>query len=64
MSFMPSPGSFVRLADGSLGIISSVTPKGDDDRVLTVTHGEIPVTVDDIAEILWENELNQQAGQA
>ena len=34
MSFMPSVGTVVRLADGRVGVVSAVSSDGGDDRML------------------------------
>jgi hypothetical protein len=34
MSFMPNVGTVVRLKDGRVGVVSSVSPLGDNDRIL------------------------------
>ena len=34
VSFMPNVGTVVRLKDGRVGVVSSFTPAGDDDRIL------------------------------
>lgn len=34
MSFLPSVGTVVRLDDGRVGVVSNLTPLGDDDRIL------------------------------
>jgi len=56
VSFMPSPGSKVRLLNGRIAIVVKVTPDGRDDRVRTEHGHEERVTLDDIAEIIEEVE--------
>lgn len=60
---MPNIGSHVVLTSGEFGVVSNVTPKGDDDRVKVVRewHGvpiekEIRVTAWQIRELLYEPE--------
>lgn len=55
MSFMPSQGAVVRLADGRIGVITKTTPLGDDDRVMVGTEEE-PITINQIHEIISEPE--------
>lgn len=63
MSFMPSPGSIVRLTSGEIGTVVKVTPDGKDDRVTVIREmwgrskaKEVRITVDQIAEIIKEVE--------
>lgn len=55
MSFLPSPGSVVRLNDGRIGIVTKLTPLGDDDRVW-VGAEEVSVTYRDIDELIHDSE--------
>lgn len=68
MSFMPSPPAVVRLNDGRVGVMDTVTPNGRGDKVLieevdwdketktfkTVKAYLIPITSNDIHDIIWE----------
>jgi len=54
MSFMPSPGTRVRLRDGRDGIVTKVTPDGGDDRVRLDDGSERRVTAWDIDEIIGD----------
>lgn len=54
MSFMPAVGSEVVLKDGRPGVVTKVSPLGDDDRVRIIRGPEVVVTAWDIAEILSE----------
>jgi hypothetical protein len=54
MSFMPSPGTRVRLRDGHAGVVTKVTPSGDDDRVRLDDGNERRVSAWDIDEILGD----------
>ena len=57
MSFMPSPGTKVRMRDGRHAVVTRVTPLGGDDRVRFVDDGsEKCVTAWDIDEILEPKE--------
>lgn len=53
MSFMPSPGSVVRLKSGAIALITHITPLGDGDTAWD-GQDEFPISVDDIASIIWE----------
>ena len=55
MSLLPSPGSLVRLHDGRVGVVTKLTPKGDDDRVWVGTE-EVSVTFLDIAELICDSD--------
>lgn len=59
MSFMPNPGSVVRLTNGLVGVVTRVSPSGSDDRVWTGS-AENQITADDIAEVIHEPELEQK----
>lgn len=54
MSFMPSPGTRVRMRDGHGGIIIKVTPDGSDDRVRLDDGREKRVTAWDIDEVVGD----------
>jgi hypothetical protein len=61
LSFMPSPGSVVRLTSGEIGTVVKVTPKGDDDRVMVLRESEgkwkakeVRINIDLIEKILYE----------
>lgn len=54
---MPNVGSLVRLFDGTIAIVTRVTPLGDGGRVQRFARAiEEPVAIDDIAEVLHEPE--------
>jgi len=52
MSFMPSPGTRVRMRDGRIAVVTKVTPDGEDDRVRYADGPEEQVTPWDIGEVL------------
>lgn len=52
VSFMPSPGTRVRMRDGRLAIVTKVTPDGEDDRVRFENGHEKHVTPWDLEEII------------
>lgn len=54
MSFMPSPGSLVRMNDGRIAVVSKAVPDGRDDRVVYTDGVEVRVNAWDIDEIIWE----------
>lgn len=54
MSFMPSPGTRVRLRDGRAATVTKVSPDGRDDRVRFDDGHEERVVVRDLDEILTE----------
>ncbi len=57
MSFMPNPGSVVRMKSGAFAIVTNVSPKGDDDRVLIldpIAYGERKTDAWRIAEVIHE----------
>ena len=54
MSFMPNEGAKVRLRDGRIGIVSKVTPRGEDDRVVFDDRSDTRITAWDIDEIISE----------
>lgn len=56
MSFMPNPGSVVRLRDGRIAIVVNVTPNGRADSAWTGTE-EVKVSPDDIATVFHEPSL-------
>lgn len=56
MSFMPNPGSVVKLRDGRIAIITSVTPDGSNDRMWNGQREE-RVVDHDIWQIIHEPEL-------
>jgi hypothetical protein len=57
MSFMPSPGSLVRLDDGAVAVVTKVTPGGGDDRVQRLgSTDEERITAWDIHEVLHETD--------
>jgi hypothetical protein len=57
VSFMPSPGSRVRLRDGREATIAKVSPDGSDDRVRFDDGSERRVTAWDLDEVLVEKEV-------
>jgi hypothetical protein len=52
MSFMPNPGTKVRLRDGRLAVVTAFTPDGRGDRVRFEDGHEEHVTAWDIDEII------------
>lgn len=56
MSFMPSPGSRVRMIDGRIAIVTSISPLGDDDRVRFEDGHEETTDAWQIAEILVDSD--------
>lgn len=57
MSFMPSEGSVVRLKNGRIATVVTVTPLGDGDEVQDNENGTISsVTAWDIEKIMDEKE--------
>ena len=57
MSFMPSPGSRVRLRDGREATVANVSPDGSDDRVRFDDGSARRVTAWDLDEVLVEKEV-------
>lgn len=57
MSFMPNPGSFVKLKDGRYAVISSVKTKGPNLATVLLESGEEEIGAWDIAEIIREPDL-------
>lgn len=63
MSFMPKPGSIVRLMDGRIAIVTAVAPPGDVvDRVWTGAAEE-DISAWDIAEVIHEPEPEPRSGR-
>jgi len=58
MSFMPNPGSLVRLKSGAIAIVTNVTPNGSGDAVWD-GKDEFPITAWDIVSVIHEPELQQ-----
>src|SRR5271170_6577375 len=56
MSFMPSPGSLVRMTDGRTATVVSVTPDGSDDRVRFEDGHEEHADAWKIAEVLKDSD--------
>lgn len=52
MSFMPSPGTIVRLTDQRVAIVVSASPLGDNDRVLLASGAVEPIDAFQIEEIV------------
>jgi hypothetical protein len=57
MSFMPSPGSVVRLDDGSIAIVTAVTPDGKGDLAWDGKE-EFGISIDSIVELIYEPECS------
>jgi len=56
MSFMPSPGSRVRMVDGRTATVVSISPLGDDDRVRFEDGHEELTDAWQISEILVDSD--------
>jgi hypothetical protein len=54
MSFMPDPGTVVRLKDGRIAAVSHFTPLGGDDRVIFSDSHEETISAWMIGEELTE----------
>lgn len=64
MSFMPSPGSVVRMVDGRIAAVSKVSPSGDGDEVVFPDGDRQRVTAWGIREVLDEVHGNRDPGIA
>ncbi len=62
MSFMPSPGTRVRLLDGREAVVSKVDPRGKNDRVMFDDGREEPTDAWQIAEMLGEEKPGRVDG--
>ena len=62
MSFMPNPGSVVRLRDGRIAIVINVTPNGRADAAWTGTE-EVRVNAGDIATVFYEPPVGPWRGE-
>jgi hypothetical protein len=61
VSFMPNPGSIVRLKSGQLALVTKVTPLGDDDRVLLLgLDTRFQSAAWEVTEVLFEPEAQSQ----
>ena len=60
MSFMPNIGSLVRLVDGRVGVVTKITPLGEDDRIWTGVAEE-RISFGSIREVLHEPETERPA---